>query len=257
MSADSIARWTLLGYVFTVGLLVLWRAIRCPEGWRRWMLYLIASLYCRLGFHWRANRPCPFLEARPGILIANHRSPTDPLLIWVGVTNCRPLGFLTAREYFGTSWALDFIFREQGSIPVARDGKDMAATRAALRRLQEKHLVGVFPEGKINTGPGLLPANPGIAWLALQSEAPVYPVFIENAPQGMGMVDSFWHFTQVRIIYGDAVDLSIYYGRKRTPELLQEVTDVLMSRLSQLGGLEPNAGDARRSEILPMNAVSA
>lgn len=238
MTPDTVAGLTLAAYLLAATLLVVWRALRCPEGWRLWMLYIVDSLYCRLCFHWRADRRCPFLDARPALVIANHRSPVDPLLIWVGIANRRPVEFMTAREYFGLR-GLKFILGAQRAIPVARDGKDMAATRAALRRLDKGRILGVFPEGRINrnAGPQLLPAGPGIAFLALHSRAPVYPVFIENAPRGTSMVDPFWSFTRVKVHYGDAVDLSAFYGRRHTPELLAEVTELLMSRLRTLGGL--------------------
>src|SRR6185295_17634787 len=98
-------------------------------------------LYCRLGYHWRANRACPFLNEHSAIIIANHRSPLDPLLIWVGMTNRRPLECLAAREYFGIP-GLRFIFDTMRAIPVARQGKDMAATREALRRLEAGCFLG-------------------------------------------------------------------------------------------------------------------
>jgi 1-acyl-sn-glycerol-3-phosphate acyltransferase len=238
MSVDDFARATLAGYFLIFAGIVLWRAMRCPQGWRLWLLYVINSLYCRLCFHWRANRPCPFLDERSAIIIANHRSPLDPLLIWVGMNNRRSLECLTAKEYFGIP-GLQFIFEATRAIAVERKGKDMAATREALRRLKEGHYLGVFPEGRINTGPGLLPGDTGIAWLALHSQAPVYPVFIHNVPQTESMVSPFYTFTRVRISYGDAVDLSAYYRRRLTAELLQEVTDMLMNRLGVLGGFEP------------------
>ena len=239
MSVDNIARATLAGYCLIFSGIVLWRAWSCPQGWRLWLLYLIDILYCRLCFHWRANRRCPFLEASTAIVIANHRSPVDPNLLWAGMTNRRPLECLTAQEYFGLP-GLQFILEHLRAIPVARTGQDMVATREALRRLKRGgHLLGVFPEGRINTGPGLLPGDTGIAWLALHSEVPVYPVFIHNAPYTGDMVSSFYTFTRVRISYGDPVDLSAYYGQRRSTKLLQEVTDLLMARLAALGGIEP------------------
>ncbi len=244
MSVDEIASATLAGYVLAFAGLVVWLALRCPQGWRLWMLHVIARLYARLCFHWRANRRCPYLHERSAIIIANHRSPVDPIFIWAGMTNRRPLECLTAQEYFGIP-GLQFIFDSLRAIPVARQGKDMVATREALRRLEEGRYLGVFPEGGLNTGPGLLPGNPGIAWLALRSKAPVYPVFIHNAPQTEGMVSPFYTFTRVRVSYGDAVDLSAYYGQRTTSELLQKVTDLLMSRLATLGGIEP------KSSIVP------
>jgi 1-acyl-sn-glycerol-3-phosphate acyltransferase len=224
-----------------------------------WVLYVINSLYCRLGFHWRANRKCPFAEARPGIVIANHRSPVDPLLAWAGMWNCRPVECMTAAEYFSVP-GLSMFFRWLHAIPVARDGKDMVATRTALRRLEEGRLVGVFPEGRINRGEGLLPGNPGIAFLALRSRAPVFPMYIHNSPQSEGMVEPFWSFCRVKITFGDPVDLSAYYDRPRTNDLMQEVTDLLMRRIGELGGLYPPApepADLEKPDTLPMVAPSA
>ena len=247
MASDTIARWALLGYALAFVAIVLWRALRCEQGWRLWLLYVIDSLYCRLCFHWRANRACPFLHEHSAIVIANHRSPLDPILIWVGVTNRRPLEYLTAREYFGIP-GLQFIFEATRAIPVGRDGRDMTATRTALRRLKEGCYLGVFPEGRLNTGPGLLPGDTGIAWLALHSQAPVYPLFIHNSPQGTTMVNSAYKFRHVRISYGDAVDLSAYHGRRISGELLHEVTDLLMSRIAQLGVIPYVPAAAKDSE---------
>src|SRR6267378_3107404 len=101
MTVDDLARVTLAGYCLTFWGIVVWRAWRCPQGWRLWLLHVIASLYGRLCFHWRANRRCPYLNTSSAIIIANHRSPLDPILIWVGMTNRRPIECLAAQEYFG------------------------------------------------------------------------------------------------------------------------------------------------------------
>lgn len=262
MSVDAIAGWTLAGYLLAGLLLIVWRAAVCPQGWRLWVLYVIDALYCRLCFHWRANRVCPFAEARPALVIANHRGPLDPILIWVGLTNWRPVEFLTAKEYFGVR-GLQFIMDTMRAIPVSRDGTDAAATRTALRRLKDGRILGVFPEGRLNKNPGpeLLPGDPGVAFLALHSQAPVYPVFIENAPRGTNMVEPFWNFRRVKVHYGDAIDLSAYYGRRITTELLAEVTGILMSHLARLGGVpgteEKTAESSDAPHVLPITGRSA
>jgi 1-acyl-sn-glycerol-3-phosphate acyltransferase len=247
MSVDAFAPATLAAYGLIFCAVALWRAWRCPQGWRLWLLYVINSLYCRLCFHWRANRPCPWLHEHSAIIVANHRSPLDPLLIWVGMTNRRALECLTAREYFDIA-GLRFIFQSTHAIPVERKGKDMAATREALRRLKEGHYLGVFPEGRINTGSGLLPGDTGVAWLALHSQAPIYPVFIHDAPQTGSMVSPFYTFTRIRVSYGNPVDLSAYYGRRITTELLQELTDLLMRTLGALGDIELASTATSRDE---------
>jgi 1-acyl-sn-glycerol-3-phosphate acyltransferase len=108
----------------------------------------------------------------------------------------------------------------------------------------------VFPEGRINTGLGLLDANPGVAFLALKSRVPVYPVFIHNSPQANSMVECFYTASRVRVVYGDPIDLSEFYDQRTTHELLQHVTDLLMHRLAELGGLTvADAGRDDRSDL--------
>lgn len=237
MSSDCIAQALLCGYGLLLAAIVLWRAGRSSAGWRRWVMYAIGSLYCRLCFRWRANGPCPFDRDAPAILIVNHRGPVDPILVWPGVRSRRPLGFLTAQEYYHKP-GLHFICVHMESIPTQRSGRDMAATRAALRRLQEGKLLGIFPEGRINTGPGLLPFNPGVGWLALKADVPVYPVFLCNAPVGHSMVSAFFSFRPVQVRYGEPVDLSHLRNRGLSEELVAEATLTLRQALAKLGGLD-------------------
>jgi 1-acyl-sn-glycerol-3-phosphate acyltransferase len=120
----------------------------------------------------------------------------------------------------------------------------MGPAREALKHLKEGKLVGVFPEGRLNTGTDLLPANPGIAWLALRSQVPVYPAFIHNAPQGKDIGAPFYTPARVRVQFGPPIDLSEFHDAKKTQELLNQVTQLIMTRLAHLGGVEyPHESD--------------
>lgn len=242
-SADMIAGLVLAAYA-AVGLAVVWwQSGRRGVGRQAWLLYVIERIYVGLWFHWRANRRCLFPAAEGGLVIANHRSPVDPLLIWMNHHLGQPdqrirlIHFLMAREYFsipGLSW----ICRTMEAIPVARNGADMAPAKAALKRLRAGDLVGVFPEGRLNPGHDLLPGNSGVAWMALSAGVPVYPVFLHESPTGGdSMVRPFLGFCRVRVTWGEPIDLSRFAGQRRTQQLLQEVTDLIMDRLAELGGV--------------------
>jgi 1-acyl-sn-glycerol-3-phosphate acyltransferase len=246
VAAETAAKLTLVAYFVGLVLLAVYRARRSVGGWRLWVLYCLGAPYCRLLFRWRANRRCPFLECGSAIIIANHTSVVDPLLVWTGVINIRPLEYLTAAEYFGVR-GVDFILKATRAIPVARDGKDTQATRAALRRLEQGSLLGIFPEGRINRAEGLLPANTGAAYLALRSQAPVFPVYIRGAPSGSSMVNSCFRPARVDVTYGDPIDLSAFRGVRATPELLKQVADLFMQRLAELGG--PNGGNVSPANL--------
>lgn len=242
MSPELSATLTLAAYGALIVLCVVWQARRCTEGWQVWLLYVIDRLYCSLWFHWRSNRRCPFPPDSAAIIVANHRSPVDPLLIWMNhhlgekTGPIRTISFMMAREYYNQP-VVHWVSRNSRAIPVDRENSEAGPVRVAVRTLREDRWLGLFPEGRINTGEGLLPGNPGVAWLALRSRAPVYPVFIHNSPQGDHMVEPFFRKARVRVSYGDPIDLCRYYDRRIDDGLLREVTDLIMSRLAETGGI--------------------
>ena len=258
MDSEGPAQLVLALYAASAVAIIVRQALRCQDGLQVWLLYVIERLYCPFMFHWRANRRCPFPQTGPALIIANHRSPVDPLMIWMNhhlagkEHKIRVMVFMTAREYLEKP-GLRWLRSAMQCIPTDRDGRDVGPAREALRRLESGQLVAVFPEGRLNRGDGLLDANPGVAWLALRARVPVYPVFIHDSPQGKNMVDPFCTVSQVRVSYGDPIDLSSYFDRRKTRELLEEVTDLLMSRLAELGGIQKGDSDADDPpDVLPL-----
>lgn len=267
MTADHVAILFLLGYAALTLLCVAWHVYRSRAGWLVWALYAIERLYVGLVFHWRSNRRSNIPQEGPALIIANHRSPVDPQFIWANHhlagpgRRIRVISFLVAREYhdvLATRW----ICRAMQSIPVGRDGKDMAPAREALRRLEQGQLVGVFPEGRINLGESgapLLPGDPGVAWLALRAKVPVIPVYIHNAPGCLNMVAPFVTPSRVRVCFGNPIDLSAYADKRATRDVLQEVTDLLMSKLEETGrdaAAPAVSSDDYDSRILPLRRVA-
>jgi 1-acyl-sn-glycerol-3-phosphate acyltransferase len=257
MEPQQTAQLALAAYAAIAASVVVCQCVRSRVGVKVWLLYVVLRLYVGAVFHWRSSGYCPYPAEGPAIIIANHRSPVDPLLAWMNHQhrshssrrNVRVIGFLTAREYSETPGLIGWICQAVGCIPTERNGKDTGPTREALRRLKRGELLGIFPEGRINTGAGLLDASSGVAWLALTAKVPVYPVYIHGAPQGENMVEPFYTFSRVRVSYGEAVDLSGYYGRRKTDDLLQEVTRRLMSQLERLGGIEREDAGSRPAAI--------
>lgn len=264
MNAELRAQLILAGYALIAAALVWREAGRCERGRKLWLLYALERLYCGLMFRFRANRRCPFPVEEPALIVANHRSPVDPLFLWMNHhlasdgDRIRTISFFMAREYYDVP-SMRWLYRLLRCIPVDRDGRDVAPVREAIRRLQAGELFAIFPEGRLNTGEGLLPAGTGVAFLALVARVPVFPVFIHNAPQGTNMVNSFYTRNRVRVSYGDPVDLSEYYGRRKSDELLREVTDLLMHRVAELGGLtvQSSSGEVKTRAIPIQRAADA
>src|SRR6202022_2482438 len=118
----------------------------------------------------------------PAILVANHTCSADPAFLTAGCR--RVLSFMIAREDYNIRLLrplLDYI----GCVPVARNGRDAAGVRNALRRLDRGCVLCIFPEGGLsNAGrKRVRSGKAGVALLALRSRAPVFPALISGGPQ--------------------------------------------------------------------------
>lgn len=243
MFSDTAAVLALTLYGCIVLAVIGWQIRSFRQNWKAWILYIVQRLHNGLMFQWRSNRKCPFPDEGAGLIIANHSSPVDPMLVWMNhhlgssSHRIRVFSFMMAKEYYeipGLRWLCEALL----SIPIDRAGKDIAPIKTALEHLKNGRLVAIFPEGKINLGEGLLEGITGAAWLALTAKVPIYPVYIHNSPRGNSMVEPFYRPTRVNVSYGDPFDVSEFYGQRKTQELLRKVTDLMMERLAELGGVK-------------------
>ena len=267
--SETAAILLLATYAVVTVLVIAWRVWRYDVNGLAWMLYCVERMFVGLMWRWRSNRPCPFPSDDAALVIANHSSATDPMQLWMtphlgpGRRNIRTISFMMAREYYHVT-GIHWIVRSMRSIPVSRDGKDTGPLREALRRLQKGHLVGIFPEGRINVGGnGILDGNLGGGWRALKARVPVFPAYLENVPGGPSMVAPFLTRGQVRVRYGDPIDLSEYYDQRPKGRVLEEVTELMMTRLAELGGVdrvrengaEESLEDGPARETIPVSTV--
>jgi processive 1,2-diacylglycerol beta-glucosyltransferase len=209
------------------------RAWRASRDWFDLLEVEALHLFARV-WHDCADGAGALPPTGPAIIVANHPSHSDPaFLVAAGL---RPLCFLHAGEYFDVP-VLRNLFGRAGCIPVRRDGRDAAAVRAALRRLDEGRAVCVFPEGDLSPGDGraFRRGKTGAAFLALRAHAPVYPARIDGGPRSHRLLrDWLWPSSGVRVVFGQRIDLSAYYGRPITHALLREVTGLLMRKIAEL-----------------------
>jgi 1-acyl-sn-glycerol-3-phosphate acyltransferase len=112
----------------------------------------------------------------PVLFAANHASIMDGPLLY-GVTP-RRAHFLVKKEMFEGSPLTRFVgwsLLQAGQIPIDRSRGDRDALQSVLAVLAAGGAAGVFPEGTRGRGDAAS-VRSGIAWIALQSGAPVVPV---------------------------------------------------------------------------------
>ena len=120
------------------------RAARRTAHWIVWrLLRLFVKVIHRARFH--GLETCA-IKSDPGplIVVSNHTGAVDPLLIQAG---CRfYVSWMMASDMMVPS--LNWLWKLEKLIPVARDGRDAAAAREAIRHVRRRR-VGIFPEGRI------------------------------------------------------------------------------------------------------------
>lgn len=198
------------------------------------VLWGLNALYCALWHRLEAERTAPLPESGAAILVSNHTSGIDPMILQASCR--RVLGFLIAKEFY-EYWLFHPICRLIGCIPVRRDGHDLAATRAALRALEEGRVVPVFPEGRIipTSGRELGEGKPGVAFLVLHARVPVIPAYIWGTPATNVVWRGILTPSLAHVIYGSPIDFSdLSPDRSTDREALADVTDRLMGAIRAL-----------------------
>jgi 1-acyl-sn-glycerol-3-phosphate acyltransferase len=203
-------------------------------------LKVIGGIYCRAFHDTRVLRPCEIPAKGPAILVCNHVSSFDPVVLQ---SYCpRLVRWLMAKEYYQFK-SMRWFFDAMGVILVERSGHDLASARAAIRALAAGYVVGIFPEGKIETTRDLLPFQSGIGLLALRSRAPVYPVYLDGTQRGREMVEALVTRSKVCVSFGPRVKLE---GLANTREGVHEATKRIEAAVVSLKDSKTPACAGRR-----------
>ena len=148
-----------------------------PEFLMRFLSWLIVSVLYRIRVEGIENVP----EEGPAVLVANHVSFMDPLI--VNAATRRPPRFVMYYRIFNIP-VLRFIFRTAKAIPIAGRKEDEALMERAFaevdRTLAEGGLVCIFPEGGITRDGGILPFRPGIERILATRPVPVVPIALRG-----------------------------------------------------------------------------
>ncbi len=235
--AVSILSWVgAVLAILLVTVLVLSRLIIGPEDTRLIaFLRLLALLYTRVWHGLRPGGEDPLPASGAAILIANHRSGLDPIVL--AAHTKRIIRFLMAREYYEIGW-LRWFFDLVGAIPVNRDGTDVAATKKAFKALKDGQVIGIFPQG------GIRPAGPnggqedfikaGAALLALKTGVPVIPAFIEGTPPKDSVLQAFLTPSMSRVTFGKPLQLPAPQGRSPSKEELRAAAQEIYRSIEAL-----------------------
>lgn len=152
-------------------------------------------------FHIEGRENLP--KEGPLVIVGNHFSFLDPVAL-IHITSY-PLEFLGGRQAPNAPGLLSWIRNVWGILPVSRGGSSRDALLRAQRFLEQKGVLGVFPEGG-SWATVLRPPRPGAALVAARSNAQILPI-------GYDGLEGF--FSKVRL--GKRVRINVRIGKPFGP----------------------------------------
>ncbi|GGH46745.1 lysophospholipid acyltransferase family protein [Microbacterium album] len=177
------------------------------------------------------------------IFASNHLSFIDSIAIPVAVAP-RPVHFLAKSSYFEgrglQGWLSKVLFTAVGAIPVRR-----GAGQAALEALEQQRqilesgaAVALYPEGTRSLDGRLYKGRTGVAFLALQTGAPVVPVGLTGTDKVMPVGARVPSLRQrVTVRFGEPLELS-HHGPASSGKARRTATDEIMAAIHALSGQE-------------------
>jgi len=176
-----------------------------------------------------------------GVLVcSNHISHFDPLtLAHFLYDNGRAPRFIAKASLFKAP-VIGLVLNSAGQIPVFRESSDAVhAFSAAVEAIRAGECVAMYPEGTLTIDAAGWPmtAKTGAARIALSTGAPLLPV-AQWGPQRVlprgGRIPRLFPRRTMHVTAGEPIDLSGYARREIDVDLLREVTELIMDRITAL-----------------------
>lgn len=207
--------------------------------------YRLAAVICKpplLVLFKRDWKGMEHIPADGGFITAvNHNSYLDPLSYAHYQYNTGRVPRFLAKSGLFKSGFVGLMMRGTGQIPVYRETSDAAtAFRAAVAAIEKGECVAFYPEGTLTRDPAMWPmqGKTGAARVALLTKAPVIPVAQWGAnevmpPYAKEKKIRLFPRKTLRVQAGPPVDLSAYYDKEPTAEVLRQVTEAIMAAITE------------------------
>ena len=174
----------------------------------------------------------------PAVIVFNHLGDADAVLMMGKLPYKSPVEGIGKIE-LNAHWLVGPVFRAYGIIWIHRGQPDRKALRAALDALAEGRMVALAPEGRQSLIGGLEDGNPGAAFLALKSGAPVVPIGLTGT-ENSNVFSHLrrWKRAPVSITVGKPFFIQTQMGNEeggtKSQRTMREATRQIMESIARL-----------------------
>jgi 1-acyl-sn-glycerol-3-phosphate acyltransferase len=138
------------------------------------------------------------------LLVSNHQSYLDPVLLAVKLK--RPMSYLAKSELFKNP-AFAWLIRSLNAFPLRQGKGDKAAIEETIRRLQQGHLLTLFPEGTRTLDGEIQPMQRGAALVVRRAGVPIIPVVLDGSFQAWPKGSKIFHPHPIAVMYGPPLQI--------------------------------------------------
>ncbi|WP_289413932.1 lysophospholipid acyltransferase family protein [Sulfurovum zhangzhouensis] len=116
------------------------------------------------------------------LLVSNHRSVIDPLIIELALKETNLFGLWVSKKELYNSLFFGLFVRNAGAILIDREKTQMSGFFSEVKKgVQEGHSIYIFPEGTRNkTNEPVSTFKEGSRIIAMKNRLPILPVYIEQ-----------------------------------------------------------------------------
>ncbi len=174
------------------------------------------------------------------IVVPNHCTEIDPIVVGHMLYNQNIMPHFLAKDGLFKTPLLGAALRGAHQIPVERAGAGAGTSLTVAQEvLDGGGAVVIYPEGTLTRDPELWPmkGRTGAARLALGTGAKVIPVVHWGAQEVFPRyAKGFKIFPRkrVKVVVGDAVDLSAFDGRAADKATLEAMTETIMAAITRM-----------------------
>jgi 1-acyl-sn-glycerol-3-phosphate acyltransferase len=163
---------------------------------------VLTTLLFNLRVYGRRNVP----ETGGVLIVSNHQSYLDPVLLAVRLD--RPLNYIAKSELFENRFGGWFLRSVLNAFPVRQGHGDVGAVKETIRRLQEGHVLNIYPEGARTENGEIARLERGVALIVRRAGVPIVPAVIVGSFKAWPITRKIWRDAPIRVRYGPPMNLA-------------------------------------------------
>lgn len=185
------------------------------------------------------------LRRDPYILVANHQSILDPILVQSALSRNDVFTLTKSTQFHGAFFR--WIMPRVHAIPVRRYRVDPQAVRMVLRYLEKGRVVGIYPEGERSWDGSIQPMRRGSIRVILKAGVPVVPCGVSGSFDVWPRWSRRVRRRPIRIRFGEPMEFGRHDDREERERLLEQTSARIRRVLADLSGA-PLAGEPESVE---------